>query len=160
MKKELSPGNKFQNDFVKSLSPLLSCTRLNDSREGLSQEKNPGDYIVFNAQTEYYIELKTSLGKSMSIGEPKGYKIRTGQLNLVVKSAEFPNCEGYYILNFRESLKTYRVLARSIKYMHDHQKKKSITIDDCEEFGFLVPEKDCVYDLSFLNPLVGFSVLS
>lgn len=155
----MTPGIKFQNDFVASLSPELTCVRLNDSRKALKHEKNPGDFIVYNAQTMNFIELKTILGKSISIGESNDYKIKLPQLRLVCKYGYKPNCEGWYILNFRESVKTYRILARSIRYMYDKQKKKSITIEDCEEFGFKIPEKDCIYDLWFLNPVVGFAGL-
>jgi penicillin-binding protein-related factor A (putative recombinase) len=150
----MNPGKKFQNDFVKSLSPQLTCVRLNDSREGLKHERCVSDYLVYNGQTLHAVELKTHKGRSIQIGENQAIKIH--QIEGLIGFEKKPNCEGIFILNFREHKETYRIMASNLSYLYKHEKKKSITINDCKEHGFLVPEEDCKYDLSFLNPVVDF----
>lgn len=147
----MTPGDKFQNNFVASLSPKLTCVRLNDSRKGLKHERNPGDYIVFNARIMHFIELKTSLGNSMSIGEKKGYNIHPHQIDLVVEYGNKPNCFGYFILNYREKERTFRIVASDLKFMHERLKKKSISVIDCDEYGYEIEEYKERFDLSFLK---------
>ena len=146
----MKPGQKFQQDFKNSLSPLLTCVRLNDSREGLNHERCVSDYLIYNGQNLHAVELKTHLGESIQVGEKQA--IKTHQIEGLVKFQEYPNCHSWFIINFREHKNTYRILASNLQFIIKKHKKKSITMEDCRELGFIVPEDGDKFDLSYFNP--------
>lgn len=151
MKKQ-TPGIKFQNDFKSSLSPLLTCIRLNDSPKRLTHERCVSDYLVFNGLKLFAVELKTHKGISIPMGDEM--HIKTHQIEGLLEFDKKPNCNGLFIFNFREHKETYRVMAYNINYLYKHEKKKSVTIEDCQEHGFKITENGDKFDLSFFNPQV------
>ena len=151
------PGKDFERDFVKSIPERCDVTRLKDAG-GWSNatnmrftSSNPCDFIVFSAQSNgsnggvmYKLELKSTLGKSLPFGniESKNDKLTAKEASLKfiykLEESESRGVWAGFIVNFRATNQTFRVLASQVAYFMVCTDRGSIPIAWFEENAILI----------------------
>lgn len=157
------PGKRFEGDFKASIPDRCDVTRLKDSggfTNGVGTNMrfastNPCDFIIY-AETEtgfgdfrktmYKLELKSCLGKSLPYGN---IKPKTPKLTAKENSIKFVKvlCESKskgvwagFIVNFRDTNQTFRVLASDVLDHLENSDRASIPIAWFEEHGTLTKQ--------------------
>ena len=141
------PGKKFEEDFIKSVPDRCDITRLKDAG-GWSNatnmrftSSNPCDFIIFSERAGgwsngamYKLELKSTLGKSLPFGN-----IKNDQLTSLVES----QCKGVwagFVVNFRDTNQTFRVLAGDVCEFIDNTDRKSIPLGWFEKRALIIKQ--------------------
>lgn len=144
----LNPGKQFEEDFKKSVPPDVYYLRLHDSSIGFDIEnstqrfalKSPYDVVLCKNGQMYAIEQKSNKEKSMSFGDGKSARIKTAQVDNLIK-AELAGAIAGLVLNFRTYEETYFIKASIFKEFMATCGKKSINIDDSRRIGILLPSR-------------------
>lgn len=141
------PGKKFEEDFIKSIPDRCDVTRLKDaggwSRGGSNMRftsSNPCDFIVWSLSSKrmYKLELKSTLGKALPFGNIKTkpeamYKF----IEDLVKS-EDKGVYALFVVNFRETGETFRVLASAVQEFVENTDRKSIPLSWFRGNGIII----------------------
>lgn len=143
----MNPGKQFEEDIKKSVPKDVYYLRLHDSAIGFDVEnstqrfslKSPYDIVLCKDGQMYCFELKSNSGKSMSF-EGKSARIKPRQVEELMKAENAKAIAGL-ILNFRNYDKTIFILASEFQRFMDTCGKKSISLDEAEKIGVLIPFK-------------------
>ncbi len=168
-----NPGKRFESDFIKSIPERCDITRLKDAG-GWSNatnmrftSSNPCDFIVYSDSewgsgngTMYKFELKSTLGKSLPFGniKAKNDKLTAKEASLkFIKKLEESESKGVwagFVVNFRATNQTFRVLASDIACFMVCTDRESIPLSWFEENAILIKQTlvrvRYKYDLEFL----------
>jgi recombination protein U len=142
-----NPGKKFEEDFVKSIPDRCDITRLKDAA-GWSNatnvrftSKNPCDFIVWSERefgegegVVYKLELKSTLGKSLPFGNIKQHQLDS------LEDSEMKGVWAGFIVNFRDTSQTFRILASDVSSFMSRTDRKSIPIAWFEENAILIKQ--------------------
>ena len=155
----MNKGKKFENNFIKSLPDWIFYYRLRDAwwwsnwtntRFTIS---NIADFIVFNWQRLYILELKTTKGKSLPL-----WNIKDSQIQWMLKASEYDNVEPYIIINYSEHNITYMIHIWNIVEFIKKEERKSIPINRAECFWIEIEwtklRTNYRYDLTVFNKKV------
>lgn len=142
-------GKIFEEDFSHSVRPHVFCHRLKDTAQSYNNSKytkfsweNPYDYIVFNGDTLYCLELKSTCQKYMGFQVDKNDKskkiIKWHQIESLTEASEYKNVIAGFMLNFRldngEQL-LYFLNIKDFNKMKKNINKKSFNIMDATLYG-------------------------
>lgn len=156
-------GKRFEGNFKKSaLNQGLFFERFIDSNKFNFGEgtrftpQNPSDCFIFDTECLYYIELKSTIGTSISFNQPctekgKGtYMIKPHQVNALLERSNYPNVYCMLILDYADRVTkggttieggTYAIPIKTFVDWANSVDKKSINLNDCQEIGIQVPRK-------------------
>jgi recombination protein U len=125
-----NPGKKFEEDFIKSVPDRCDITRLKDAG-GWSDatnmrftSNNPCDFIIYSNRERamYKFELKSTALKSFPFSNIKDHQL-VGMLD-----AQNKGVRAYFVLNFRATNQTFRVLATDIQHCINTLGRKSLPL--------------------------------
>lgn len=147
-------GKRFESDLIKSISEERDYIRLKDAwwwsnwTNTRFTSNNPCDFLIFTGDFLYYMELKSTLGSSLPVGN-----IKKHQMDSLTTHDTKRNVYSYLVINFRDHEKTFLLAPW---YANDILSvRKSIPIQYCMEKGILIPQhkkiKRYTYDLSLLD---------
>ena len=139
--KRINYGKRFEEDFIKSIPTHCFTYRFKDGG-GWSNatnlrftSSNICDFLLFNGEYLYLLELKSVKGKSFSFNNIGNH------LDEMCKASKFYNIKAYYIINFREENKTFMIDSNILKQL-TLKDKKSCNIKDLEELCCeLIPQE-------------------
>ena len=133
----MNEGKKFEEDFKKSMDKYnIWNYRLRDSSGSWSNSngsrftpKNICDYIAYNNEGLYLLELKSHKGTSLPYTAISDYQLK-GLSNI-----DYPGIKAYFIINMRDKEKTYAIEAQKIKKYIETSERKSIPISFMDDEG-------------------------
>jgi hypothetical protein len=154
-----SPGKDFEKDFRDSIPVRCDVTRLKDAG-GWSNatnmrftSSNPCDMIIFSeakeqgvSATMYKLELKSLEKKSLPYGNIKSKNEKRSALENSIKftkvlvESENKGVWAGFVVNFRATNQTYRVLASDVLDHLENADRASIPIAWFEEHGTLIKQ--------------------
>jgi recombination protein U len=156
-----SPGKSFERDFRDSIPDRCDVTRLKDAG-GWSNatnmrftSSNPCDVIIYSdggyscgliKTIMYKLELKSTLGKSLLYGnikasnEKRTAKENSIKFTKVLVDSENKGVWAGFIVNFRVTNQTFRVLASEVLHHLETAGRASIPIAWFEENGTLIKQ--------------------
>lgn len=111
-----SIGKRFETNFKNSISENVLVYRPPDAAQSFNMSSNlrfsahsPCDFMIYNGEYLWTLELKTVAGKSISFERSKDDKgvIHYYQIENLKKFAEYKNVISGLIIDFRESDHTY-----------------------------------------------------
>lgn len=137
MAKRVNVGKEFEEAIKKSTPEGAFYYRFRDSASGWNggngarfTTTNIADCLVFMNGDLCVLELKTTKGKSLPIGN-----IRDNQLKGMLEADAHNRVYSYFLINFREEARTFAVSINYIAKFIQESLRKSIPIDWCEEVG-------------------------
>lgn len=130
--KTTPPGKQFESDFENSIPKHCFGQRLNDSKNGAKQDKNPCDYIVYDGATLFGVECKSYDSDTIPMHPAH---IKDYQIDGLSEMINIKNCFGGFLLNYRKAGSTYYVPATYIKHLRDKRKLKSVHIKEAKYGG-------------------------
>jgi hypothetical protein len=140
----MNVGKRFEEDFSHSIKSDWFCHRLKDTAQSYNNSKdtkfswdNPFDYMLFNGDTLYCLELKSTCKKYMGFQTNKDDEsskiIKWHQIESLTKASEYKNIVAGFLLNFRldnnEQI-TYFFNIKDFNKMIKNINKKSFNIVD------------------------------
>jgi len=98
----MSTGKKFESDFEDSckLEDNIDCFRINDSIH-LKYNINISDYAVYNKPYKYYLELKSTYGKSLTFNRLPNNSEDDKQMQMMLEKSKIDGVFVGFILEFR-----------------------------------------------------------
>lgn len=133
-----NPGKVFEEDIKKSVPKEYWIYRFKDGTANFSGSKNENvrfqahnicDFMIMTKENLILLELKSHKGSSIPFS-----CIRKNQIEEMTK-IEHSKIKSYFLLNFRDSEKTYAILAIDLKNYMENSNRKSVPISWCEEHG-------------------------
>lgn len=155
-------GKKFETNVQKSaINQGILYERFKDNGKfGFSKEtrfssENPCDSFVYDGMTLYYLELKSTIGTSISFNQPPTEKggqpmIKPHQVKSLLERSKYPNVYCGLLLDFADRINkkgevieggTYFVEINVFVGWTNAVDKKSINQKDCEMIGIKVNRK-------------------
>lgn len=131
-------GKAFEEDIKKSVPEGCWVYRFKDGTANFRGAKNENvrfqahnicDFMIMSRDNLVLLELKSHAGASIPFN-----CIRKNQIDEMTK-IEHPKIKTYFVLNFRDSEKTYAILSKDLKEYMESSSRKSIPISWCEENG-------------------------
>lgn len=134
-------GKKFEEDFKKSCDSTdgVFFYRLKDGSASWGgndktrfQAKNDFDNFIYSIHGLCLLELKSTLGKSLPLGN-----IKQSQIDGLNKAAN-KNIDKLYagfIINYRDCEETYYISVQQLNDFINKNERKSIPIDFCRDNG-------------------------
>ena len=142
----MNVGKKFEADIKASIPQNILFYRFKDSPASFNNFNSGGnirftasnvcDCLLFKSPNLYFLELKTTKGKTYSLND-SAYK----QLERFKKLGEFENAVKAFIINFRELEKTYLITTADLESFLQKTGKKSIKLEECAEIGILINQR-------------------
>lgn len=156
-------GKRFENNFKSSaIKQGLFYERFKDNGKfGFSDKtrfssNNPSDAFIFDGKALYYVELKSTVGTSISFNHPCAEKgnsskmIKAHQINSLLERSKYPNVYSLLILDFADRVTkagklitggTYAIKIQDFVEWASNTYKSSINLDDCKQIGIEVSRK-------------------
>ena len=142
-------GKIFEEDFSSSVPQDCFELRLKDSAQSYNERKetkfawqNPYDYVLFNGEILFCLELKSTCQKYMGFQVDKNDKsskiIKWHQIDSLTKASVYKNVIAGFVLNFRisdDEQLTYFLSIQDFNKMKSEINKKSFTIMDAVLYG-------------------------
>lgn len=140
-------GKKFEEDFKKSCDNTdgVFFYRLKDGSASWGgndltrfQAKNDFDNFIYSIYGLCLLELKSTLGKSLPLGN-----IKQSQIDGLNKAAN-KNIDKLYagfIINYRDCEETYYISVQQLNDFINKNERKSIPIDFCRDNGLCLQSK-------------------
>ena len=134
-------GKKFEEDFIKSVPADLFLHRIKDGSARTDKfgnmirlkNNNLCDFILYNGNNLYLLELKTVKNKSMSFNNiAQDEKKQLEKLEKLLNETKKKNTKAGYLINFRSEESTYYIPINEILDFYNKTCKKSINITDVE----------------------------
>ena len=142
----MNVGKRFEADIKASIPQNILFYRFKDSPASFNSfnqdsnirftASNVCDCMIFRSPQLYFLELKTTQGKSYSLND-SAYK----QLERFRNLGDYENIIKAFIINFRELEKTYFVTTYQLESFLMRSGKKSIKAIECAEIGILISQK-------------------
>lgn len=152
-------GKRFETNFGKSVvdQGLLYERFKDNGKFGFSEQtrfssQNPCDCFIHDGSTLYYIELKSTIGTSISFNQPPTEKggtpmIKAHQVNSLLERSKYPNVYCGLLLDYADRVNakgenieggTYFVEINTFVGWCSTMTKKSINKNDAEVIGIKV----------------------
>lgn len=142
-------GNKFQEDFFKSVPTVYYIERYKDSPSMYKKVHNPADFFLMGNVMLIQVECKTVQGISFPFSN-----ITWAQLFKMVINCTKTNVVGGYLINFRDLEKTYYIRVQDLLVFMVTSCRKSIPEAVLRDIAVLVPQKKkrtrYAYDIDYL----------
>lgn len=149
-KKKGNNGKKFEESIRDAAEQLgIFYLRLQDSMKFMGKDaksrftpKSPYDGLLYLGEELYCLELKSTEGTSLSVGEKS--MIKTHQITELTKSAQFKGVNAGFLILFherttktshREETLFYVPIERFNQIFHGHD-RKSFSFEDCLLAGY------------------------
>mgnify|MGYP003432732886 FL=1 len=142
----MNVGKRFEADIKASIPENILFYRFKDSPASFNSfnqdsnirftTSNVCDCLIFKTPMLFFIELKTTQGKSYSLNDSANK-----QLERFRKLGDHADAIKAFIINFREYEKTYFITTKDLEEFLKRTGKKSIRIDECHEIGVLISQK-------------------
>ena len=141
----MNVGKRFEADIKASIPENILFYRFKDSpnfggsNAGEFSRFTPSnvcDCMIFRSPKLYFLELKTTQGKTYSLND-SAFK----QLERFRKLGDYENTVKAFIINFRELEKTYFITTYQLESFLMKSGKKSIKAIECAEIGILISQK-------------------
>ena len=129
-------GNKFQEDFFKSVPSNLYCERYKDAPTKFRAVNNPADFFLNTGYCLLQIECKTSKDNSFPLGN-----ISMEQVWKMLCNTCKLNTHGGFLINFRKHNETYFVFVSDFIHWYLNRDRASIPIDWLKDHGYKVSQK-------------------
>lgn len=136
-------GKRFEYNFKKSVPPRMFCYRFKDGTANFTGTKNENvrfqahnicDYLVFNGQKLFLIELKAHKGKSLPIN-----CIRPTQIEELTKASSYEDVYCGILIYFLDVDRVFWLDIEMVNYfILSDTERKSIPIAYCEQNGIEV----------------------
>lgn len=127
-------GNKFQEDFEKSVPSELLCERYKDAPSRFKKVHNPSDYWINSGNFVLLVECKTTKNKSLPLAN-----IGMEQVWKMIERAYKKNTFGGFAINFRSIEETYFVFLEDFIYwylfIHD---RESLSLSWIRQHGYRI----------------------
>jgi hypothetical protein len=156
-----NPGKKFEENWADSYKGIYHLrlkdgTKWDRSENSSFQPSNPCDLIQFRPPYLWMLELKSTVGSSMSFHGARPweksnikYTIKPNQVKDLMKYSKYENVICGFILNFRERVlktathphQTYFVSIDNFVNFAQGAGKSSITAEDCKEIGVSIEHR-------------------
>lgn len=142
MSKSKSIGNRFQQDFEKSIPNNLYYRRLRDVGSGSNgrffrRVDNEGDYIIFNGNILVIFELKSTNSKSLPLSN-----IRMGQIWKMLENVVKKNTFGGLLIELRKYNECYFIFVEDFIYWYLFERnRKSLPYSWIKKYGYKVPRQ-------------------
>jgi len=132
----VSRGKPFEAIVKRDLLqvPFVLVERLYDVMSGYKNQKSPSDFIVYNFPFMTYLECKSIKGNSIPFEDIRQLDDLNERLNLGIKGIR---C--WIIIWYIDKKKTYIMDAKTVKELSITSNRKSLSVQDCEQFGIEVP---------------------
>jgi recombination protein U len=168
----MNEGKKFENSFKASVPPNVYYFRIKDSASSFSQDsssairftpKNPYDQFLYQIPNLFPMELKSTIGTSISsqfTKEEKGKMIKLHQIEGLTYANSFDGINAGFIFDFRKSGITYWLNIADFNRFLNDTNKKSINENDIMQFNGLTIDKklkkvNYTYDIAkLINDIV------
>ncbi len=133
-------GNKFQEDFQKSVPENLYCDRYKDSPVRFRKVTNPADFFLNSGWYLLLIECKTTDDNHLPLKN-----IRMDQIwKMLVHTCKF-NTFGGLLINFRKFNETYFVFVSDFVYWYlFHKTANALPLSWIKEHGYRLSQKKIV----------------
>jgi recombination protein U len=138
---KMTEGKKFEDDFKNSVPEEFFIFRINDN-QGYNETNerftlnNPFDFIFFNGIKLYCLELKSTLGKSLSFHRIRPHQEK-GLMKQVYKKDVIPGI----IINYRElELTVYIHIENYLEYKAGSS-RKSLPVEDAKKIGVVISQE-------------------
>lgn len=128
-------GLKFEQDFQRSIPENVFFTKLKTSGFGYRGVNNICDYLIYNGDNLFFLELKKTEGASLPFSN-----IRDNQLEGLVDAAKVKNTICGVIVNFNRYEETYFVDIKDIINYMQKNIRKSFPYDWVKGRGVLIPQ--------------------
>lgn len=167
-------GKQFEENIKASIPEGVYYQRLKDPAQAFGggnaetrfSPQNPYDCFMYSYPNLYTLELKT-VARSMTFWRESfdksktksTYNIKKHQINGLLNAAEHKGAIAGFILNFRDTNKTYFVEINRFVEVTNHMAKKSLNQIDVLSMGILIPQHQLKvnwrYDIQHLIDKVG-----
>lgn len=128
-------GIKFEDDFKKNIPKHMFHTKLKTSGFGYKGVDSICDYLIFNGEVLFFLELKKTEGASLPFGN-----IRDNQLTGLQEVDKIKNTKCGIIINFNRYQETYFVDIKDILKYIEKNLRKSFPYDWVKSRGVLIPQ--------------------
>ena len=142
----MNVGKRFEADIKASIPQNILFYRFKDSPASFNNfapggnirftASNVCDCMIFKSPTLFFIELKTTQGKSYSLNDSANK-----QLERFKKLGDYQDAIKAFMINFRDYEKTYFITTDELEKFLRESGKKSIRIDECATIGILIEQK-------------------
>lgn len=136
-------GKRFEENFKKSISNDLFCYRFKDGTANFTGTKNENvrfqahnvcDFMVFNGQRLFLLELKAHKGKSLPLN-----CIRDNQIKELSKASMYTNIVTGILVYFADLEEVYFLEIDKLILFMGTEDRKSIPIDYFRNEGNKIP---------------------
>lgn len=134
-------GKIFEEDFIKSVPQDMFKFRFRDLPYHLTKNSkyevnnNPADFMIFNGETLYILELK-----STSLSSYPFSNTRDNQVNGLLKYSKLKNVVAGFVINLRKYDETYFLNIDDYIILKSGE-SKSISRQSLQLVGYLIPQK-------------------
>lgn len=134
-------GKIFEEDFIKSVPQDMFKFRFRDLPYHLTKgakyevNNNPADFIIFNGETLYILELKSTALSSYPFSNT-----RDNQVKGLLKYSELRNVVAGFVINLRKYNETYFIKIEDYIVLKSGD-TKSISRQSLQLVGYLIPQK-------------------
>ena len=127
-------GNRFQQDFVKSVSENVLVERYRDAPVTFRHVDNPADFWMFNGKFITLIECKTTQEYTFALSN-----IRRNQLMKLLQHITYKNVFGGFLIEYRSLEKCFYVAAENFTEWFLQRDRESIPFNWIKEHGVEIP---------------------
>jgi recombination protein U len=127
-------GNRFQEDFVRSVPKNCLIERYKDAPTRFKKVDNPADFWIFNGSFIVLIECKTTQEITFSLSN-----IRRNQLLKMLQRVQRKNVFGGYLIEYRELQKCYFIPVESFLNWFISRDRESLKLSWVRENGIEIP---------------------
>lgn len=142
-------GLKFEQDFQRNIPKDVFSTKLKTSGFGYRGVDNTCDFLIYNGESLFFLELKKTEGKSLPFSN-----IRENQLDGLLKANKIVNTVCGILINFHRYEETYFVDIEDINSYIQKNIRKSFPYKWVKGRGVLIPQSlrrtRYDYDVRFL----------
>lgn len=130
-------GKAFEYEFAKQCEKVteIQLTRLHDNVNRFKDINNPCDFILYYYPNVFYLELKSTKGKSFPFAN-----IRKNQWDNLSDYAHVKGTYPGFLVWFYEYNETYFLHIRTLEKILKSG-KKSINLEECKKLGILFDGK-------------------
>jgi len=132
-------GNKFQEDFVRSVPNDVLVERYKDSPVRFKHVDNPADFWINAGEYVLLIECKSTNDTSLPLGN-----IRMGQVWKMLLSCCKKRTYGGFVINFRRFDQTYFVFIGEFLLWYITRSSSSLSREWIREHGYRISQKQII----------------
>lgn len=127
----MNSGKLFEKEIKDSMPNNVLLERFNDGSSSWGgndsvrfQCTSPSDYFMFNGNILYYLELKSTKGKSLSLS-----RIKQHQIDDLTERTKYKNVKCGFLVKFSDLAECYYMAIDELMRFIDYNDRKSIPIE-------------------------------